>query len=102
MRVVYFDNNATTAVAPEVFEAMLPYLKGEYFNPSSAYDPARGPRDAVERAREWAAQDGGTLRLPGCPGGETSGQTAPEAVKHPLRQNGAPTSTHANLISSRD
>jgi len=51
-QVVYLDNNATTQVAPEVVEAMLPFLRDQFFNPSSAYDQARGPRDAVERARE--------------------------------------------------
>jgi cysteine desulfurase len=33
----YFDNNATTRVAPEVLEAMLPFLKTDWGNPSSAY-----------------------------------------------------------------
>lgn len=55
MRVVYADNNATTAVAPEVVEAMMPYLTTEYFNPSSMYDPARGPADAVAGARRSIA-----------------------------------------------
>ncbi len=54
--VIYLDNNATTPVAPEVFEAMLPWLKEHYFNPSSAYKEARAPRDAVERARESVAR----------------------------------------------
>jgi cysteine desulfurase len=35
--VYYFDNNATTQVAPEVLEAMLPFLKEQWGNPSSAY-----------------------------------------------------------------
>lgn len=55
-RLIYFDNNATTRVAPEVLEAMLPYLTDEFFNPSSAYDQARGARDAVEGAREQVAR----------------------------------------------
>lgn len=55
-RIVYLDNNATTPVAPEAIEAMMPYLEDQFFNPSSSYDAARGPRDAVERARESVAR----------------------------------------------
>jgi cysteine desulfurase len=51
MRTVYLDNNATTAVAPEVVEAMQPYFTGEYFNPSSAYDRASPAAQAIKRGR---------------------------------------------------
>ncbi len=56
MPIVYLDNNATTAVAPEVLEAMLPYLQEQYYNPSSMYEPARGPAAAVSAARATVAQ----------------------------------------------
>jgi cysteine desulfurase len=56
MNLVYADKNATTAVAPEVYEAMAPFLKGEYFNPSSMYEPARLTARAVSEARQKVAQ----------------------------------------------
>jgi len=61
-RVVYADNNATTRVAPEVFEAITPFLTGDYFNPSSMYDPARGPADAIAAARATIARHLGGVR----------------------------------------
>ncbi len=52
MNLVYLDNNATTMVAPEVVEAMLPYFTNEYGNPSSIYDLAHGANEAVKKSRE--------------------------------------------------
>jgi cysteine desulfurase len=56
MRTVYLDNNATTAVAPEVRQAMEAYFAAEYFNPSSAYDRASPAAQAIKRARESVAR----------------------------------------------
>jgi cysteine desulfurase len=56
MKTVYADNNATTAVAPEVVASMLPYLEGEYFNPSSMYEASRPAADAISRARKTLAR----------------------------------------------
>ena len=53
--MIYLDNNATTQVAPEVRDAMLPYLDELYFNPSSMYEPAIPIRRALETAREKIA-----------------------------------------------
>ncbi|MBM4370160.1 MAG: cysteine desulfurase NifS [Deltaproteobacteria bacterium] len=60
MDTVYADNNATTAVAPEVVEAMMPFLTGEYFNPSSMYERARGTAQALAAARRAVARTLGT------------------------------------------
>jgi cysteine desulfurase len=54
--IVYLDNNATTRVAPEVRDAMLPYLSDLYGNPSSAHTFGREMRRSVEAAREQVAQ----------------------------------------------
>ena len=56
MTTIYLDNNATTMVAPEVREAMMPFLQQEYFNPSSMYEAARPARTALETARQQIAQ----------------------------------------------
>ncbi len=50
-KTVYLDNNATTRVAPEVLDEMLPYLKDLYGNPSSMYGFARQVAYAVKEAR---------------------------------------------------
>jgi len=54
--MIYLDNNATTQVAPEVFEAMSPYLKGSYGNPSSAHALGQEMRAVLEGARTQVAE----------------------------------------------
>ena len=49
--MIYFDNNATTRVDPEVLQAMLPFLQEEYGNPSSVYRLGRTAAHAVNHAR---------------------------------------------------
>jgi len=51
-KYIYLDHNATTAIRPEVLEAMLPYLKGHYGNASSLYQLGQDARKAVDAARE--------------------------------------------------
>jgi len=51
MQPVYLDNNATTPIDPDVLEAMLPYLRERFGNPSSAHALGGPAHDAVERAR---------------------------------------------------
>ena len=53
--VIYFDNNATTAVAPEVFEAMTPFLTTLYGNPSSIHSFGGQVMASVDKAREQLA-----------------------------------------------
>jgi cysteine desulfurase len=55
MDAIYLDHNATTPVDREVLEAMLPYLREEFGNPSSAYALGRRAHAAVERARAEVA-----------------------------------------------
>ena len=54
--MIYFDNSATSPIDPEVLDAMLPYLKEEYGNPSSKYYcKATKASEAVEEARKQVA-----------------------------------------------
>ena len=72
MRRVYFDNNATTPVLPEVFEAMRPYFGTNFGNASSIHHHGQETRAAVEDARQTVAD------LLGCGASEivfTSGGT---------------------------
>src|SRR5438445_3898870 len=55
MRRVYFDNNASTPVLSEVFDAMRPYFGEHFGNASSIHHPGQDTRAAVERARESLA-----------------------------------------------
>jgi cysteine desulfurase len=54
-KVYYFDNNATTRVAPEVTDAMIPMLRDFWGNPSSAYAFGSQVHGYVEKAREQVA-----------------------------------------------
>jgi cysteine desulfurase len=52
---IYLDHNATTPLLPEVVDAMLPYLREHFGNPSSAHAFGTKARDAVESARSEVA-----------------------------------------------
>lgn len=52
MNTIYLDNNATTRTDPQVVEAMLPFFRDEYFNPSSMYSPSKIPASAIRESRE--------------------------------------------------
>jgi cysteine desulfurase len=53
---IYFDNAATTALDPQVLEAMMPYLTDKFGNPSSIYSYGRETRMAIEEARKSVAK----------------------------------------------
>ncbi len=53
--IIYLDNNATTQVDPAVFDAMMPWLRDEYGNPSSVYGLGRRAASALDTAREQVA-----------------------------------------------
>lgn len=55
MNTVYLDNNATTRVAPEVIEAMAPFFREHWGNPSSMHAFGGGVRRHVEKARAQVA-----------------------------------------------
>jgi len=80
MDLLYLDNNATTRVAPQVLDAMLPYLTQWYGNPSSVHRFGQRSRQGLEEARAQMAQ------LIGCSDQElifTSGGT--EAINTAIR-----------------
>ena len=102
MRRIYFDNAATTALDPEVLEAMMPYLTEKFGNPSSIYSYGRETKMAIETARKMVAK---TLNCtPGelffTSGGTESSNTAIQAsvrdlgVKHIIT---SPIEHHATL-----
>ena len=53
---IYLDNNATTQIDEKVFNAMLPYLKEEYGNPSSTYSSGKNIKDEINKARNNIAR----------------------------------------------
>jgi cysteine desulfurase len=56
MSRIYFDNAATTALDPEVLEAMMPFLTEKFGNPSSVYSYGRETKMAIEMARKSVAK----------------------------------------------
>jgi cysteine desulfurase len=82
MRTVYLDNNATTAVAPEVFDAMRPYFVEHYGNASSVHrvstTAAAGLREARRKMARALGCDDGEIVLTSC--GTESDNTAIRGV----------------------
>ncbi len=88
--MIYLDHNATTPIAPEVAEAMAPFLGGQFGNPSSSYALGRAAKQAVEDARGQVAD------LIGCQpqevvfssGGTESNNMVAKGVAHSLTKKG--------------
>lgn len=60
-RIIYLDNAATTPLSDTAFQAMLPYLKNEYGNPSGFYELSRNAKTAIEESRRAIAGALGAL-----------------------------------------
>jgi cysteine desulfurase len=56
MERIYFDNAATTQLDPEVIDAMLPYMREHYGNPSAMHAFGRKARAGIEQARRMVAK----------------------------------------------
>lgn len=56
MANVYFDHNSTTALKPEVLEAMMPYMTNQHGNPASQHSFGRNAHEAIDLARRQVAQ----------------------------------------------
>lgn len=102
MQRVYFDNAATTPIAEEVINAMLPVLRGQFGNPSSIHAEGRSVRAAVESARKTVAQCIGasTAEIFFTSGGTESNNMAIKCAVRDLgirRIISAPTEHHCGL-----
>jgi cysteine desulfurase len=88
--MIYLDHNATTPIAPEVAEAMAPYLYRKFGNPSSGYRLGQEAKEGVEAARGQVA---GLLECSAeevcfTSGGTESNNTVIKGVAHTLREKG--------------
>ncbi|HPA17524.1 MAG TPA: cysteine desulfurase NifS [Verrucomicrobiae bacterium] len=88
--IIYLDNNATTRVAPEVFEAMVPFLTEFYGNPSSVYTFGAQVGRAIDAARERVAAllgcDPAEIVFTGC-GTESDNAAINSAIRTSGRQH---------------
>ena len=89
-RFVYADNAATTAVSPEVLEAMLPFYREVYGNPSSLYSIGQKAKSALEDARARVAKCLGAaaneIYFTGC--GSESDNWAIKGAAHAMAKKG--------------
>lgn len=87
---IYMDNAATTPIKDEVLQEMMPFLKGEYGNPSSVYSLAQTSKSAVEKAREQVANQIGakTQEIYFTAGGSESDNWAIKGVAYKHKDKG--------------
>ena len=88
--MIYLDHNATTPLHPQAFEAMVPYLRERWGNPSSPYRFGTEARVAVERARTRIAECVGCkpAELVFCSSGTESDNLALRGVAQALKSKG--------------
>lgn len=97
MNPIYLDNAATTAMAPEVVEAMLPYLTNKYANPSAIYQIANVVKDELAGYRKIIADSIGAKEreIYFTSGGTESNNWALQMMARSLREKGR------HIISSK-
>lgn len=89
-RFVYADNAATTKVSKPVLDAMLPYIKDNFGNPSSIYSIGAKSREAVENARKTIADcfNAESKEIFFTSGGSESDNWAIKGIAYKLKQKG--------------
>jgi cysteine desulfurase len=97
LKRVYLDYNATTPIDPRVFEAMIPYMKEEFGNPSSIHSFGSRAKAALDNSREQVAGFLGAhpKEIVFTSGGSESNNLAIKGVAFRLREKGA------HLITTR-
>ncbi|WP_455278406.1 cysteine desulfurase family protein, partial [[Eubacterium] cellulosolvens] len=90
MRTIYVDNAATTQVDEEVIEAMLPYMRSKYGNPSSLHFFGREAYQGLEKARKQVAEllNATPKEIIFTSGGTESDNTAIKGIAHKLKEKG--------------
>ena len=90
MERIYMDYNATTPLHPEVLEAILPFLKGKFGNPSSIHWAGREIKGHIEEAREKVATllNGDPSEIVFTSGGSESDNLAIKGVAFALKEKG--------------
>ena len=88
--MIYLDYNATTPIDKSVAEAMLPFIHGNYGNPSSSHDYGIAARKAVERAREQVARllNANPKEIVFTSGGSESNNMVIKGVAYSFREKG--------------